>query len=244
MPYLDRLARDYVVAQGRNSHRNLSVRDFKDQTDRTLTLGKCADGTTLHVYLQAGFLFAHNYLEDRKDISGACLSGMIAVSDLAPDFYVIPRATDAEFAELMLGYGESLLLGDWDAVENKVEDSDTGYYGRIWATIALRKPKENLTVTVDTTPIPWPDEIQDLFAEYSAIAWVPRFLHEKITYYTEYLIDVEPNFRYQDIMIRSDGTFTVRFKDQDIYGANSFMVSIREQMEEDLTAIYRSVLKF
>lgn len=241
MPYLDRLARDYVVAQGRNSHRNLSARDFKDQTDRTLTLGKCADGSTLHVYLQMGLLFAYNYVEDRKGARGDCLSGMIAVSDLAPDIYVIPRATDAEFAELMLGYSESLPLIDWDAAENKIEESATGYYGQVWKTFSTLPPKENKTVIVDTTPVPWPDEIQDRFAEYSAIAWVPRFLHEEIANWTEYISDVDQDFRYQDIMILSDGAFSIRFKDQDSYGANSFMESLREQMADALTDVYQSV---
>lgn len=242
MPYLDRLARDYVVEQGRNSHRNLSARDFKDKTDRTLTLGKCADGSTLHVYLQMGLLFAYNYVEDRKGARGDCLSGMIAVSDLAPDIYVIPRATDAEFAELMLGYSESLPLIDWDAAENKIEESATGYYGQVWTGFENHKTEESKSVIVDTTPVPWPDEIQDRFAEYSAIAWVPRFLHKEIAHWTEYLADVDNDFRYQEIMILSDGTFSIRFKDQDNYGADSFMASLREQMAEALTDTYRSVL--
>ena len=240
MPYLDRLARDYVVTRIRDSRPELSVSDFQDRTDRTLLLGKNDDGTMLHVYIQRGVLYAHKYYADREDIDGACFAGEIDTQYLVTDLYTIPRTVDAELAELLIARYAPLRLADWDSEDNKVEDSDTGYYGRVWATIALRKPEEKKTVIVDFTPIPWPDEIQDRFAEYSAIAWVPRFLHEEITHWTEYISDVDPDFRYQDIMILSDGTFSVRFKDQDSYGANSFMESLREQMADALTDAYRS----
>lgn len=95
-------------------------------------------------------------------------------------------------------------------------------------------------MTIDFTPMPWPDEIQDRFSEYSAIAWVPRFLHQKISDYTERISDVDPDFRYQDIMIRGNGDFSIRFKSPDQYGPDSFMETIREQMESELTSIYRS----
>lgn len=240
MPYLDRLSRDDVVTRGRDARQKISSFDFQDRTDRTLTLGQNDDGTTLHVYIQLGVLYSHKYYADREDIAGACFGGEIDTEFLAPDLVVTPRATDSEFAEMMIARYAPLRLADWDSEDNKVEDSDTGYYGRVWATIALRKPKEEKTVIVDFTPIPWPDEIQDRFAEYSAIAWVPRFLHEEIAHWTEYISDVDPDFRYQDIMIHSDGAFSVRFKDQDSYGANSFMESLREQMADALTDAYRA----
>lgn len=85
-------------------------------------------------------------------------------------------------------------------------------------------------------PSPWPDEIQDYFSEYSAIAWVPRFLHGMIADFTEKLAAVDPDFRYQDIQIWHDGTFRIRIKDENYYDP-AFM-EIVKTMSEELTNAY------
>lgn len=87
-------------------------------------------------------------------------------------------------------------------------------------------------------PSPWPDEIQDYFSEYSAIAWVPRFLHDEIIRHTEYIADFYPEFRYQDIMIWHDGQVQVRLVGEENH-AGLFMETVVDCMNADLTDIYR-----
>lgn len=90
-------------------------------------------------------------------------------------------------------------------------------------------------------PAPWPDEIQDYFAEHSAIAWVPRFLHSPIHDFTVYISDFYPEFLYQDIMIWHDGSVQVRLVNEEEL-AGLFMETVIDAMNEELTKVYRHAL--
>lgn len=88
-------------------------------------------------------------------------------------------------------------------------------------------------------PSPWPDEIQDYFSEHSAIAWVPRFLHETIADFTEYISGFCPDFRYQDIQIWHDGSFRIRLENS-LENDSPFLETVLDGMSTELANIYRS----
>jgi hypothetical protein len=135
MPYLDRVDRDEMMTRKRHRRPKLSVFSFADQSDRTLTLGRNDDGAVIHVYIKNHLLYAHKYFEQETGefITVVCFVGLIDPLILQPDVYAIPRATDCLFAETMITESLPLKFLEWDAKENQIQDSDSGYFGHIWS---------------------------------------------------------------------------------------------------------------
>lgn len=133
MGYLDLDSYEKLIEKQTNEPVTISVDLLKDKTDRTLTLGKNANGTTLHVFIKDGILHAHEYAEFPNEdyFTVTWFAGDVKLTSVRPTYYAIPRATDAEFAALMLSMNHGLEFAEWYAEVNKVDESTSGYFGVI-----------------------------------------------------------------------------------------------------------------
>lgn len=133
MTYLDEDSYGKLIEKQTNDPVTISIESLKNKTDRTLTLGKNANGTTLHVFIKDGVLYSHEYVEFPNEdfFTVTWKSGDIQLPALRPSYYAIPRATDAEFAELILSMNHGLEFTEWSADLNKVTEDAFGYFGII-----------------------------------------------------------------------------------------------------------------
>lgn len=131
MGYLDLASYEKLVEKQTNEPVTISVESLEYKTDRTLTLGKNSNGTTLHVFIKDGVLHAHEYVEFPTEdyFTVTWLTGDVQLTALRPSYYAIPQATDAEFAELLLSLNHGLEFSEWRAEVNNVDESISGYFG-------------------------------------------------------------------------------------------------------------------
>lgn len=131
MGYLDLASYEKLVEKQTNEPVTISVESLGYKTDRTLTLGKNGNGTTLHVFIKGGVLHAHEYVEFPTEdyFTVSWFEGNVELTRLRPSYYAIPVATDEEFAELMLSMNHGLEFSAWQAEVNKVDESISGYFG-------------------------------------------------------------------------------------------------------------------
>jgi hypothetical protein len=119
----DLLAKENAIKQG-----VLSVSDFKDTSDRTLTLGfsgSINDPSKRlyeHIYLEGGQLRRHAYSMDGPSVYTkiqTAAEGMHILL-LRPTLGTSPSATDLEFAKLMESFHHSLKFFKPGSKEDKV----------------------------------------------------------------------------------------------------------------------------
>lgn len=138
MGYLDLASFEELEKKRKSTPVVLSADSFSYKTDRTLTIGKNFSGAVLHVFIKDRVLHAHEYFEapgkfaDTDYITTSFRKGSLSVSELNPKFYAIPKATDQEFAELMLRFSDPLSFTKWDSSENNPIENISGYYGNIF----------------------------------------------------------------------------------------------------------------
>lgn len=133
MGYLNLASYEKLVAKRKTGSIGFASDSFSYKADRTLTLGKNASGTTLHVYLKDSVLHAHEYLElpDGRYFTVTWLEGTISPIALSPSFYAIPLATDEMFADLMVRFSHPLDFAEWRSGANLAGENFDGFFGRI-----------------------------------------------------------------------------------------------------------------
>lgn len=129
MGYLDRESYEELVEKQESAPVVVSIDALTDKTNRTLTFGKNASGTTLHVFVKDGLLHSHEYVEFPSEdyFTVSLVSGFLQLDSLRPSFYAIPEVTDAEFAELMYSLGRGLTFAAWGS--QLVLEDISGYFG-------------------------------------------------------------------------------------------------------------------
>lgn len=122
--------------------RHISIRDFQDHSDRTLSITrKISTSTTRsvpvihHFFILDGQLHSHNYEATERPLttqfwSGEKVFARLLVGTPGP-VYRAPIATDFEFAEMMENMGLPLSFYDFDSPENQIEKIDGHFYGLI-----------------------------------------------------------------------------------------------------------------
>jgi hypothetical protein len=124
--------------------RYISIQDFQDKSDRTLSLTRKMSisstrsvPTVGHFFILDGKLHHHNY-EASKTRGPKTTSFWSGEAIFAPllDGPVTraPIATDFEFAEMMENLGLPLSFYDFDSPENNLEKADGVFYGLISRT--------------------------------------------------------------------------------------------------------------
>lgn len=137
MGYLDLASYEELQKKRKTTPVGISVESLYYKTDRTLTLGKNHNGAVLHVFIKDGVLTAHEYLEMPGKFPGtdyitvSFSSGTILPATLSPSLYAIPKATDLEFASVMLNLGHPLEFAKWESSVNNPDENIWGYYGLI-----------------------------------------------------------------------------------------------------------------
>lgn len=105
---------------------NISVHDFTDKSDRTLTYGYDFERNSWHVYLQDGEIRLYHYNYHGEELS----TSWFINADLVPPKRAYPEYTDPEFADLMREkYGAPLCFTTFN--DNHLDLSNEIYYGRI-----------------------------------------------------------------------------------------------------------------
>jgi hypothetical protein len=138
VPYLDLASYEALQKKRKTAPIGISVDSLSYKTARTLTLGKNQNGAVLHVFIKDGVLHAHEYLEMPGKFPGTDYitvsfhSGSILAAVLCPSSYAIPKATDTEFAELMLRFGYPLDFAEWNSSVNNPDENISGYFGIIF----------------------------------------------------------------------------------------------------------------
>lgn len=125
--------------------RHISIRDFLDQSDRTLSITrKIARFPTRsvpmvhHFFLLDGQLHSHNYEATEKPMTTQFWSGEKVYAPLLQGtpgpVYRAPVATDFEFAEMMENLDLPLSFYDFESPENQISKIDGYFYGLITRT--------------------------------------------------------------------------------------------------------------
>lgn len=113
----------------------VSISDFKDKSNRTLTVGNMGYSArgrkTRHVYILDEKICVHNYtVIDGKVISSSHNRGVIElIEEVLPEHFSAPSATDLEFAELVLKMKRPLRFFRWGHHYDVSEPIDSIYFG-------------------------------------------------------------------------------------------------------------------
>lgn len=133
MGYLDLATYEKLVERQKSEARTISADLLEFRGDRTLTLGKNSNGTTIHVFLQDRKLCLHEYVElnNGDGFTVNWVTDNVLLSAARPSFYALPRATDEEFAELMFSLNYGLTFTEYFTKANDVSRNAAGYFGLI-----------------------------------------------------------------------------------------------------------------
>lgn len=116
MPFLN--IRQYQDLEHKRALRTpglVSVADFKDQSPRTLTVGRTDEGgsdSLVHIFIKDGMLhklvFNENTKGEAQVYQSVQSSEYMRIASLIPEYRAFPSCTDVEFVQIAEDFGKTV----------------------------------------------------------------------------------------------------------------------------------------